>query len=380
PLPYMRLDGFDPDEVTVEEAETTTVDDWVLSRLQTVETRYIEHMDDYELDKAQDVLLDFLTEDVSRFYVQVVRPRMWEAEDSPSKNAAYATLYAVLDEATRMLAPFAPHLAERMYENLGDVTTVHALDFPEPEDALRDETLETRMEVLRKAEEATANARQQAERKLRWPVRRVVVATEDDGVRDALDALEPLFLDRVNAKSVDVVEEYDELVEVAEPQMGAIGPEFGEDAEKVMNAVRGATRGEVENGVKVDDETVTLDDEMVEYRNETPENIEGAEFDGGTVYVDVSLDDEIRSEGYARELVRRVQEMRKELDLDVEERIRVSFDAEDDGLLELAMREKDYILEETRADEIADGIDADMTEDWDVEGERVTVAVEVLGV
>jgi isoleucyl-tRNA synthetase len=119
---------------------------------------------------------------------------------------------------------------------------------------------------------------------------------------------------------------------------------------------------------------------MVEYRHETPENVEAAEFEGGTVYVDVSLDDEIRAEGYARELVRRVQEMRKELDLDVEQRIRVSFDVEDDEVLELAMRERDYILEETRADSIEDEVDADLREDWDVEGIGVTVGVDVVGV
>ena len=380
PLPYMRLDDFDPDDTTAEDAEMTVVDDWVLSRLQTTETEYAEHMDDYEIDKAQEVLLDFLTEDVSRFYVQVVRPRMWDAEDSPSKNAAYATLYAVLEEATRMLAPFAPHLAERMYENLGDVTTVHALDFPEPDGGMRNEILERRMEVLREAEEAAANARQQAQRKLRWPVRRVVVSTEDDDVEDALGALEDLFLDRINAKSLEITEEYDELIEVAEPQMGAIGPEFGEDAEKVMNAVRGKPREKVEDEIEVDGETVVLDDEMVEYRHETPDNVEAAEFEGGTVYVDVSLDDEIRSEGYARELVRRVQEMRKELDLDVEQRIRVSFDVEDAEVLELAMRESDYILEETRADSIEEEVEADLSEGWEIEGIEVTVGVEVAGV
>ena len=380
PLPYMRLDDFDPDDTTAEDAEMTVVDDWVLSRLQTTETEYAEHMDEYEIDKAQEVLLDFLTEDVSRFYVQVVRPRMWDAEDSPSKNAAYATLYAVLEEATRMLAPFAPHLAERMYENLGDVTTVHALDFPEPDGGMRNEILERRMEVLREAEEAAANARQQAQRKLRWPVRRVVVSTEDDDVEDALGALEDLFLDRINAKSLEITEEYDELIEVAEPQMGAIGPEFGEDAEKVMNAVRGKPREKVEDEIEVDGETVVLDDEMVEYRHETPDNVEAAEFEGGTVYVDVSLDDEIRSEGYARELVRRVQEMRKELDLDVEQRIRVSFDVEDAEVLELAMRESDYILEETRADSIEEEVEADLSEGWEIEGIEVTVGVEVAGV
>jgi len=381
PLPYMRLDGFDPDGTALEEAETTVVDDWVLSRLQTVEKQYIEHMDDYEIHKAQEELLDFVTEDVSRFYVQVVRPRMWEEEDSPSKLAAYATLYAVLEETTRMLAPFAPHLAERVYDNLGDedVTTVHALEFPTPDEDLRDEQLEDDLGVLRRVEEAAANARQQAERKLRWPVRRVVVETDEE-VREALERRQELFLDRVNAYELETTDDWDELVEVAEPQMGVIGPEFGGDAEKVMNAVRGRPRDEVKSGVEVDGEEVVLDDGMVEYVEETPEDVEGAEFEGGTVYVDVSLDDEIRAEGYAQELVRRVQEMRKELELDVEQRIRVSFEVDDDEVLGLAMQKEEYILEETRADSVEgeDDLEPDAVEDWDVEGVGVRVAVEVM--
>jgi len=244
---------------------------------------------------------------------------------------------------------------------------------------LRDEQLEDDLGVLRRVEEAAANARQQAERKLRWPVRRVVVETDEE-VREALERRQELFLDRVNAYELETTDDWDELVEVAEPQMGVIGPEFGGDAEKVMNAVRGRPRDEVKSGVEVDGEEVVLDDGMVEYVEETPEDVEGAEFEGGTVYVDVSLDDEIRAEGYAQELVRRVQEMRKELELDVEQRIRVSFELDDDEVLGLAMQKKEYILEETRADSVEgeDDLEPDAVEDWDVEGVGVRVAVEVM--
>ncbi|MDY6780450.1 MAG: DUF5915 domain-containing protein, partial [Halobacteria archaeon] len=206
------------------------------------------------------------------------------------------------------------------------------------------------------------------------------VETDEERVGDALseDDVRELLLDRVNSKSVDVVESWDELVEVADPQMGAIGPEFGSDAEDVMEAVRGATRDEVEEGVELDGETVELTDEMVEFEEETPDDVESAEFEGGTVYVDVSLDDEIRSEGYAREVVRRVQEMRKQLDLDVEERIRVALDFSDERVEELALEHDDYVAQETRADEFVDvdSLGDGIVEDWDVEGVEITIGVE----
>ncbi|MDY6764492.1 MAG: class I tRNA ligase family protein, partial [Halobacteria archaeon] len=150
PLPYMDLDDFDPSETTVEDVELTEVDRWVLSRLQSVKSEVEEHMEELETHKAQETLLSFVTEDVSRFYVQVVRPRMWDEDDSEEKLAAYATLYRVLEESVTMLAPFAPFVSESMYQRLdGSATTVHELYWPEVNEGLLDKQLESDMEVLR---------------------------------------------------------------------------------------------------------------------------------------------------------------------------------------------------------------------------------------
>ena len=381
PLTYMDLDGYDPADPDLSEGELTVVDEWVLSRLQDVKGEATEAWDDYRIDDALNAVLDFVTEDVSRFYVKATRKRMWDDGDSPSKLGAYATLATVLNEVIRLLAPVAPYMTERMYQILdGSETTVHALDWPAVDDDLHDPDLETDMAVLRDVEEAAANARQRGGRKLRWPVSRIVVETDDDAVASAVGNLSDLLGERVNAREIEVVDTFDELQEFAEPQMGAIGPAFGADAQKVMAAVEDAPRDEVEAGIEVDGETVELDDEMVEYRSEPPEHVTGTEFDGGTVYVDTTLTEELESEGYARDVIRRVQEMRKELDLDVEAEIRVGLTIDDDRIQGFVDEHRELIAEEVRAAEFVDEPEAagGLVEDWEIEDVDVTIGVAVV--
>ncbi len=383
PLPYMRLDGYDPAAADLSDGELTVVDEWVLSRLQTVKREMTEAWDDYEIDHALDTVLSFVTEDVSRFYVKAIRERMWEEEDSASKRGAYATLSTVLLETVRLVAPFTPYIAEQMYQHLdGDATTVHELSWPEVDEARRNPELEANMAVLRKVEEAAANARQQGGRKLRWPVPRVVVETDDEDAAAAVESLSDLLSDRVNAREVSVTERFDELVERAEPEMGVIGPEFGAAGQDVMEAVRGESRDELEAdagdaayAVEADGERYDLTEEMVSFRAEPPENVTGAEFESGTVYVDTSLTDDIEAEGYARDIVRRVQEMRKRLELDVEEDIRTTIDVADDRVAAFVDDRRVFIAEETRTAEFVDDAD-ELVEEWDVEGVSVTIGIE----
>ncbi|WP_338738454.1 isoleucine--tRNA ligase [Haloplanus salilacus] len=393
PLQYMALDDYDPAEADLSDGELTVVDEWVLARLQTVEAEVADAWDDYAVHDALNAVLDFLTEDVSRFYVKAIRERMWEERDSASKRGAYATLATVLDETIRLLAPVTPYLAEEMYQTLdGDATTVHQLSSPTADDAWHDPGLERDVAVLRAVEEAAANARQQGGRKLRWPVTRVTVETDDEGVADAVRSLRDLLGERVNARSVEVTDAFDELIERAEPRMSVIGPEFGGDAQEVMAAVEGERRSELaaDEGehpytTTVDGDRVGLTEEMVDFRAEPPEGVSSADFDveldgdrtGGSVYVDTSLTDDIEAEGYARDVVRRIQEMRKRLDLDVEESIRTRIDVDDDRVAGFVDDRRDLIAEETRTAEFDADAD-DLIEEWDVEGVAVTIGIERL--
>ncbi len=381
PLPYMRLDGYDPAEASLADGDLTVVDEWVLSRLQTVKGEMADAWDDYEVHDALTTLLEFVTDDVSRFYVKAIRERMWEEEDSASKRGAYATLSTVLLESVRLLAPFTPFLAEQVYQHLdGSATTVHQLSWPAVDEEYHDPALEDRMAVLRRVEEAAANARQRGGRKLRWPVSRVVVESGDEDVREAVDHLRDLFADRVNARRVGVTETFDELVEYAEPQMSVVGPAFGGDAQKVMRAIEGRPRSEVGDEVTVEGASYELTDEMVEYTAEPPEGVVAAEFDGGTVYVDTTLTDELEAEGYARDIVRRIQEMRKQLDLDVEEEIRTALDVDDDRIDGLVADHREFIATETRTAEFVprENGEFDLVEEWEVEGVVVTIGIQRL--
>ena len=391
PLPYMRLDDFDPSEVDVQDAETELVDEWLLSRLQTVTAEMTEDWDNFRQDQALRTLLDFVVEDVSRFYIQVVRERMWDEADSASKGAAYATFHHVLKELVALLAPFAPFVSEDIYQNLtADVgeESVHMLDWPEVDEFWQDEQLEADVAVLRAVEEAGANARQQAERKLRWPVSRIVVDARDESVVHAVEHHGDLLADRLNAREVELVspdEGWGELAYSAQADMSVLGPAFGGDAGQVMNALNEARVTEPDLAAlesAVEDalgEDVELDDEMVEFVTKTPDDVSGATFDVdgtelGVVYVDTALTEDIESEGYAREVIRRVQEMRKELDLDIEEGIHLELDVRDDRVAELVEPHMDLVKSEVRAESVGT-VEDGHRKTWDVEGVEMEIAI-----
>ncbi len=390
PLPYMRLDGFDPDETTIGVVELETVDRWILSRLQAVEAEMTEHYDDFRQDRALQTLLDFVVEDVSRFYIQVVRERMWNDADSPSKRAAYATVYELLTDVVALFAPFAPHVADDIYGTLtGDRghDTVHMCDWPEPTETLRQPGLEDEIAVVRAVEEAGSNARQQAERKLRWPVPEVVVDVPDERVAEAVRARRALIADRLNAREVTVVgtdEGWGELRYSAEADMSKLGPAFGDEAGEIMHALNEArvadpTIGALEKSVRERlGRSVDLDEEMVEFVTETPADVSGTEFEAlgsaGVVYVDTSLTEDIESEGYAREVIRRIQEMRKELDLDLEAEIDVELAMDDQRVADLVSRHEALIAEEVRAASIGSVSDG-LRNHWDVEGVEMEIAI-----
>lgn len=387
PLPYMRMDGFDPEAVDPVDADTELVDEWVLARLQSVKAEMSEQwLDERRPDRALDALLSFVVEDVSRFYIQVVRERMWEEEDSASKAAAYATFYAVLSDVVKLLAPYAPFVSDRIYNALtGDDghDTVHMCDWPEPDEFWADAQMETDVELLRAVEEAGSNARQQADRKLRWPVQRVVVVPDDERAYEAVERHRDLLADRLNAREVELVSpdtDWGELAYAARADMGELGPAFGDRAPEVMNALNDARIDAPDlDALREAVGEPDLTDEMVEFVSETPEDVTGSRFDvsgdeRGVVYVDATLTEEIESEGYAREVVRRVQEMRKDLDLDIDAEIRLEVDVEDERVADLVRRHEDLITEETRAEfgAVEDG----HRKAWEVEGVTMTLAVE----
>lgn len=405
PLPYMILDGFTPHKsgdlwdgsyITGNFSSLSAEDRWIVSRVNSVAADVNESMTKRQLHRATRALISFVLEDLSRWYVQLVRPRMWLEGESMEKERAYETIYYVMRRLCTILAPFIPHITEEMYQNLriaGDHESVHMLDWFMGESGLTDPDLEGSMEYVRSFDEAQANARQAGKRKLRWPVRECVVVTDSDDIAAAIGELNDICRDRANSRSVrPVIGRWDRIGWSAEPVMKELGPSFGKDSTRVRELILAADGNSLKSAfdrgktVSLSDgkDTITIRPSQVTFHESLPDNIISAPMTGAVVYVDLTLTPELEAEGYARELIRRIQEMRRQLDLAVEDYIVAEACIKDERVADLVRDAwKDRIMDEVRAKGLelhSSGMGSpenswDLSTDWDIEGISVSISI-----
>jgi len=406
PLPYMILDRFEPATKSgswsgayVRENLHLMPDEdrWIVSRVSSLAATVDAAMQGCELHKATRAIVTFILEDLSRWYVQLVRERMWLEGESASKRHAYEAIYYVLRRLVGVLAPFCPHLAETIYGNLrcgGDEESVHLLDWFAGDPALTDTALEADMAYAQSFDEAAANARQAGKRKLRWPVAECVVVTGSGDVMDALTRLNRICRDRANSRKVTVIDgRWDRIGWKAEPVMKALGPAFGKKSPNVKaaigsadgNALKAALDATCTATLTAGNDTFTITPALVTFKEQLPANVFSAPMKDATVYVDVALFPDIEAEGYAREVIRRVQEMRRQLDLAVEDFISVDVAVGDVRVCDLIrVTWHDGIADEIRARALSireTGEPApaagnwQLAKEWDVEGVQVTIGI-----
>ncbi len=398
PLPYMVLDKFDPTKVSLESVKPhlREEDKWILSRAQSLIVDVGDAMAKCTLHRALRSVNQFILEDLSRWYIQLIRPRTWVEADDPDKLAVYRVLYDVFVTLSKIIAPFMPHLAEEMYQNLvrnvdeNEPGSVHMCDWPEVDDSLVDTELEAHMKLVRSIVESASNARQKVGRKLRWPVSRIVLSPVDQQAAEAVSSLKSVLMDQTNSKDIvltGVGESWDELGSEANPNPGAIGPVFKADAGKVIAAIKQADVKELKAALASGDfeteiaggVTVNITSEMVNFEETVPEMVASAESSAGVIYVDAQLSREIESEGYSREVIRRVQDMRKELNLLVDQGIKALIRIDDERVLDLVLDFEQFIAKEVRADVQVIALDVeaagDLVKDWDVEGISMSIGI-----
>ncbi|MDD4281184.1 MAG: isoleucine--tRNA ligase [Candidatus Methanofastidiosa archaeon] len=355
---YMVLDGYDtatPRE-TVEGA-LRTEDRWLLSRVNSLITEVRTAMDDFMYHRATRPIMDFIVEDLSRWYVRLIRSRTWREEGDPDKVAAYYTLHYALSTLSRIAAPVLPYLSEEIYRNMGGAqASVHLDSFPSADETLVNPALEAQMGVARKLVDACANARQKAELKQRWPVAAVVIETDNELVSAAVADLGDVLREQVNAK--DIRTGTLARTVTAKPNYKALGPRFKGEAKAVADAILATPqepmvaalreRGTYQAGTY----DITASDVLFE--EHMPEGWIGSETDVGTVFVYTVITDDLRTEAMARELVRRIQEMRKEFGLNVEDRIRATVSCD---FADIVAPLANHIASETRASSLTFGND-----------------------
>jgi isoleucyl-tRNA synthetase len=303
---------------------------------------------------------------------------------------------------TSLLAPFCPHLTEEIYRNLrcrNDPASIHLLDWDAGDPLLVDASLEHAVDIIRSFDDACANARQAGKRKLRWPVSEVVVVTNAVPVKDAIERLNTVCMDRANARKVSVIMgRWDRVGWHAEPVMKALGPGFGKNSPRVRALIEGADgnslKAEIDAGLTVtlkDGGTVyEIDTRHVTFAEKLPAEVFSAPMQDATVYVDVGLNEDLEKEGYEREVIRRIQEMRKQLDLVVSEFISVEVLVNDLRVYNLLKNNSNHtIAGEVLAVVPAKGVlfsflkpgdtlrTHDSIKDWEIEGATETVSMTI---
>jgi isoleucyl-tRNA synthetase len=333
------------------------LDRWALSRLQATTAIVRERMDDYDCTAAGRAIADYV-EELSNWYVRLSRRRFWEGD-----AAAFATLRHCLLETVAMLAPFIPFLADEIHRNLageGAPPSVHLRDFPEVDDALADRDLEQGMEAVRLTVELGRAARAQAKAKVRQPLRRAVIVA-NEAERAAIEARAALVTSELNVKALDFVSDESELVSYsAKPNYRALGPRFGKNMPQVAAAVEALDAAHVaevlaeggEIGIAIDGTDHTLGPDDVTLALQPLEGYEVEAEAGHAVALQLELDDELRREGLAREIVHAVQNARRAAGLEITDRIDLTL-AGDPDLLEAAQAHQDYLAGEVLATSVS---------------------------
>ncbi|HET7510236.1 MAG TPA: isoleucine--tRNA ligase [Solirubrobacterales bacterium] len=350
--------SFSSDSDEKEQAnELNDLDRWALSRLQATIATVRERMDAYDCTSAGRAIADYV-EELSNWYVRLSRRRFWDGD-----RAAFATLHHCLLETVAMLAPFTPFLADEIHRNLGGeaaAPSVHLRDFPEVDGSLADPDLEQGMEAVRLTVELGRAARAQAKAKVRQPLRRAVIVA-NEAERAAIEARAGLVTAELNVKELDFVTNESELASyVAKPNYRALGPRFGNKIPQVAAAVEALDAAHVaavlaeggEIGVNVDGRDHSLGPDDIALALQPLEGYEVEAEAGHAVALQLELDDELRREGLAREIVHAVQNARKDAGLEITDRIALTL-AGDPDLLAAAQTHQDYLANEVLATSVS---------------------------
>ncbi len=353
------------------EGTETELDRWIASRLEATVERVTERMEDYDTTFAGRAVADFV-DDLSNWYVRLSRRRFWDGD-----AVAFETLNRCLVTVAKLVAPLTPFVSDAIYENLdGSEPSVHLCDFPEP--GARDEELEWRMQVVRDAVELGRAARAHARLKVRQPLSEAVVVAADRE-REAIEALERLLTDELNVKAVRYVTEADELGRFElKPNYRALGPRFGKQMPQVAAAVAALDparlRAGEHVGINIDGHEHPIGPDDVTMALQPLDGYQVERSGTHAVALNLELDDELRREGFAREVVHAVQAARKDAGLDVEDRIALTLGG-DGELLEAARAHEEYVSRETLATSLViDGHEGGASAE--IEGRRLLIAVE----
>ncbi len=362
---YTNLDNFNYSEPDIAIAERPELDRWILSELHTLINKVDAAYADYEPTRAARAISDFTQDYLSNWFVRLSRRRFWKGDYEQDKISAYQTLYTCMLTIAKLGAPIAPFFMDKLYMDLNAVSkkesfeSVHLADFPVYNEAYVDKSLERKMENAQTISSLVLSLRAKEKIKVRQPLQKIMIPVNNPQQKEEILAVSDLIKHEVNIKDIELLEEAsDILVKQIKPNFKVLGPRFGKEMKGVANAIKAFNSDDIkkieENGcldVEINGKNVTLELEDVEI---TSQDIEGwlvANEGSLTVALDVTISDDLRKEGIARELINRIQNLRKDSGFEVTDRIDVLIQ-KDEHVVHAVHANMAYIKTETLTDEL----------------------------
>jgi isoleucyl-tRNA synthetase len=386
---YASLDNFNPEKEIIAVDSRTLLDKWIISRFNKTINEVRNYFVSFEIHKAARSIEDFLIDDFSNWYLRRSRKRLWVEEKTDDKLAGYSTMYDIFIGLSKILAPFIPFITEEIYQNLKTVDmseSIHLCDYLESEEKLIDEELENGMKIIRELVEAGRALRSKVGIKVRIPLNSATIVCSKDIevlIRDLLDLLN----EEINVKQINFNRDTsDFMIKKLKPNHSHIGPKYKEKAKKIIEEIESFNDIKLYNDliknksikITVDEEDIKLVMDDFEIFETEKVNIASIKIDEIILFIDTKLNPDLEAEGLAREIVRRIQSMRKELDLDVEQQIftviNISKDKQD-----MLKKWEQYIKMETRSDKYiySNKPLGKLVKTWNIDETNVKIGVDI---
>ena len=375
---YSNQDNIDIGKVFVDYRKRPELDRWILSKYNRLIDDVTEEMNRYDHMKTVRKIQNFVVEDLSNWYIRRARRRFWAEELTEDKKSVYATTYEILVGVAQLMAPFAPFISDEVYTDLTGAESVHLSFFPKSDADLIDEKVEERMDLVRDMVALGRGIREKERIKVRQPLNEILV----DGKYEALiEDLVPLIMEELNVKDVKFEKQLDKYMNYSlKPNFKVAGPVLGKNIKAFGAALAAADAAavvaELETGgkyvLKVGDDDMKIEKDFVDVRIDAKEGFAVAMENNLFVILDTNLDADLIDEGFARELISKVQQLRKQKGLEMMDNISITI-AADDEISAAVKKHKDYIMKETLALKLEEN---DAPEEFDLNGHKTGIAVE----
>ncbi len=362
---YANIDNFTYAEDDILLKDRPEIDRWILSELHTLIKNVDTYYNDYEPTKATRAISDFVQENLSNWFVRLSRRRFWKGDYQKDKISAYQTLYTCMLTVSKLGAPVAPFFMDRLYKDLvagtqkEDFESVHLADFPEYNESFVDKALEHKMQKAQTISSLVLSLRQKEKIKVRQPLQRIMIPVLNEAEKTEINDIADLIKSEVNVKKIELIDDASGiLVKQIKPNFKTLGPRFGKDMKLIANKIQSFDQETIkileQTGsfdVEINDKIVTLGTDDVEISSQDIEGWLVANSGSLTVALDVTITPELKKEGIARELVNRIQNMRKDNGFEVTDKIGIVFE-ENQTVQEAVTTNETYIKNETLTETI----------------------------